>query len=403
MRILLIDVNCKYSSTGKIVYDLYQNLNKKHCEMAIAYGRGTVVKEKNIYKFGLDFETKIHALLARLTGYNGCFSPISTWRLLQFVKKFQPDIIHIHELHAYFVNIKPLLKYIKNKKIKVVWTFHCEYMYTGKCGYAYDCEKWKDECGKCPAVRQYPKSILLDQTKSMFQMKKDLLKELDMMIITPSQWLAERVNQSFLHGKKIDVIHNGIDTETIFYPRHSSMRDLRKEYGLNGKKIVLAVAPNILDERKGGAHVLEISERFSPDVVFVLIGAEKSVWYSTNVLMLQRTKNQDELAEWYSTADLFLICSKKENFPTTCLEALSCGTPVVGFDTGGTKETAPGDLGTFVEYMDYQSLEKSINDYLQKPRDKQTVREKAVRLYAKEVMCNKYLDIYEKMVKKETV
>lgn len=171
-RILLIDVNCKNSSTGKIVYDLYQNLRNDGREAAVCYGRGEKIEEENIFKFGLDWETNIHALCARITGYNGCYSYISTWRLIRFIDEFKPDVIHIHELHAYFVNIRPLLSYIKKKNIKVVWTFHCEYMYTGKCGHAYECTKYQKECGNCPNPKGYPKSLFFDRTREMFQMKK---------------------------------------------------------------------------------------------------------------------------------------------------------------------------------------------------------------------------------------
>ncbi len=198
MKVLLIDVNCKKSSTGKIVYDLYQRLKDNGHEVAICYGRGDIVEGDNIFKFGIDLETNIHAGLARLIGLNGYFSPISTNRLIGFIDEFNPDVVHIHELHAYFVNFKPLLSYLERKKVKVIWTFHCEYMYTGKCGHAYECEHWKSECGQCPAIKEYPKSLFFDFTKKMFQDKKSSLLNMDFTIVTPSNWLAERVKMSFL-------------------------------------------------------------------------------------------------------------------------------------------------------------------------------------------------------------
>lgn len=182
-RVLLIDVNCKKSSTGKIVYELYQNIR--------ADGRGEKIVEQSIYKFGIDWETYIHALLSRVTGYNGCFSPISTKRLIKFIDQFKPDIIHIHELHSYFVNIKPLINYIKRHNIPLIWTFHCEYMYTGKCGHAGECNNFMYKCGNCPKVREYPKSLFIDKTRQMLASKRTLLEDLDFKIITPSQWLAD--------------------------------------------------------------------------------------------------------------------------------------------------------------------------------------------------------------------
>lgn len=392
MKVLLIDVNCKYSSTGKIVYDLFRKLKEDNHEAAICYGRGEVINEEGIYKFGLDWETRIHAGLARITGLNGYFSPVSTRRLIKFIEKFQPDVIHLHELHAYFVNIKPLIKYIKSKKIKVVWTFHCEYMYTGKCGYAYDCLNFQNGCGNCPAVREYPKSLFFDRTRKMLKDKKNLLIDMDFTIVTPSQWLADRVRLSFLKDKEIRVIHNGIDTENVFYPR--DVQDLRKKLGLHDKKVVLSVAPNIMDERKGGAIILKLSEKLK-ELQFVLVGSDETKRYNENVLMIKRTKDQDELAKWYSLADLFLICSKRENFPTTCLEALACGTPIVGIDEGGTKETASEPYGLFFKADSLDKMIDGIKQQISKHKNKQTISLYGRELYSQQTMYNNYQKIYE--------
>ena len=273
-RILLIDVNCKGSSTGKIVYDLYNSIRADGRTAAICYGRGLLVKGENIYKFGLDWETMLHAGLARITGYNGIFSYLSTKRLIKYIEEFRPDLIHIHELHAYFVNLKMLIEYIKKKKIPLIWTFHCEYMYTGKCGYAYECEGFQNKCGDCPAIKEYPKSFWFDRTKTMLAMKKKLLSDLDFSIITPSKWLADRVILSFLKEKKIKVIHNGIDTEVFHYV---DANNLKRELNIpNEYKIVLAVAPDIMSERKGGRWVLKLAEMMRNEkITFVLVGGEQ--------------------------------------------------------------------------------------------------------------------------------
>jgi glycosyltransferase involved in cell wall biosynthesis len=213
----------------------------------------------------------VHALLARITGLNGFFSFFSTQRLIKYIDKFNPDIIHIHELHAYFVNINALIKHIKKKNIPVVWTFHCEYMYTGKCGHAYDCLNFTEECGNCPAVKDYPKSIIFDFTKKMLQIKKNLLVDWDFRIITPSMWLLRRVKMSFLKEKPIKVIHNGIDTN-VFHPVESS--DLKKQLNIPADyKVVLALAPNIMSDSKGGHWVLSLAEQMKNEkVFFVLVG-----------------------------------------------------------------------------------------------------------------------------------
>ncbi len=405
MKILLLDVNCKYSSTGKIVYDLYRRLNADGHEARIAYGRGDVIDEPGIYKFGLDWETKKHALLARITGKNGCYSPKSTANLIQYIKDFKPDLIHIHELHAYFVNIAELLEFLKEQQIPVVWTFHCEYMYTGKCGFAYECQGYKSGCGNCPYLRQYVSSLAIDKTAQLLAEKKAAMEGLNLKaIVTPSKWLADKTKETYLYGNNIQVIHNGIDTDGIFYPRPKDDA-IRNQFGIPADaRLILAVAPNIMDVRKGGQMVVDLAETM-PDTHFVLVGADETKRHSVNVQLIARTKDQDELARWYSEADLFIICSKAENFPTTCIEALCCGTPVVGLDECGTKETAPEPYGTFVRVdiagdadvkyaATLEALQKAIDSQLSRGLTADEIRAYAVAHYDNAVMYRNYLEIY---------
>lgn len=395
MRVLLLDVNCKSGSTGKIVYNLYTQLNKNGYTAAIGYGRGPLVKEPNIIKFSSNAEVYIHALLTRITGLTGCFSYFATRRLIRFMDEFKPDVVHLNDMHGYFVNILPLIKYLKKKNIKTVWTFHCEFMYTGKCGYSYQCEKWKNECGHCPNLKDYPSSIFFDFTKKMFNDKKEIFKDFNnLTIVTPSKWLADRVEQSFLKDKKVVVIHNGIDTENIFHPR--KFEHLKKKHNLTNEKIVLAVAPDIMCERKGGRYVLELAKRMKDEnVKFILIGVtDLNEKFDNNVIALGRTENQIELAEYYSMADVFIICSRRENFPTTCIEAISCGTPVCGFDEGGTKETAPNKLGEFVSYGDVVALKRAVLSALENKNNYKLYEEYGKRMYSKGCMYSNYQKIY---------
>jgi glycosyltransferase involved in cell wall biosynthesis len=404
MKILLIDVNCKYSSTGKIVYDLYNDLNSIGHTAKICYGRGALIAEPNIHKFSSNVETYAHAFLTRITGLTGIYSPFATNNLIKIMDEFQPDIVHIHELHGYFVNIAPVINYLKEKDIKTVWTFHCEFMYTGKCGHAYECEQWKSECDQCPHLNDYPSSLFFDFTKKMFNNKKSLFSDFsNLTIATPSKWLANRTKESFLNDKDIRVVHNGIDTENIFYPRE--FQQLKLKHNLSNEKIILSVAPNIMDERKGGRLVLEIAKRFQgQNIKFILIGVDDiSEKFDKNIIALGRTSNQIELAEYYSMADIFLICSKRENFPTTCIEALSCGTPVIGFDEGGTKETAPEGYGIFVRYGEIDAISNEIDFII---NDQQIIKTKAEcalfgkEHYSKETMSRNYFNIYSEKLER---
>ena len=400
MKVLLIDVNCKHSSTGKIVYDLYTELNNQDYEAAICYGRGPLVAENNIFKFGIDIETYFHAFMTRVTGLTGVYSPISTRRLINFIELFQPDVVHIHELHAYFVNIAPVMNYLKLKNIKTVWTFHCEFMYTGKCGHAYDCSNWKTECNRCPQLHEYPKSIWLDFTQYMFNRKKRLFSDFkNLTIVTPSNWLADRVRLSFLKDKEIKVIHNGIDTQNTFYPRE--YKHLKSKHNLVDEKIILAVAPNLMSDAKGGKWVLELAQLLHlENIKIILIGVnDLSKDYGDNIIALGRTKNQVELAEYYSMADITLLTSKKETFSLVTAESLACGTPVVGFDSGAPSEIAPEGYGLFVEYGNIESLVKIIRFWIKGISSYQTKPEYirySKENYSKETMIENYLNLYSK-------
>lgn len=395
MRVLLINVTCKKGSTGKIAYDLYSELNKNGHTAAICYGRGEVINEPGIHKISSNLEMYVHAALTRITGLTGYFSPFATRRLIRFIEEFKPDVVHLHELKTYYINICSVIEYLKKHNIKTVWTLHSEFLYTGKCGHSFDCSRWMDKCGKCPELRAYPKSLFFDFTGKMQRDKKRALEGFEnLTIVTPSMWLAERAKKSFLKDRPIRVINNGIDNEGIFHP--TEYKEILLKYGLRGMKIVLAVAPKLMSELKGGQWVLALAERFiNEPVKFVLIGVdEASAISAKNVLALGRTENQKELAAFYTMADLFLICSKRENFPTTCLESLSCGTPVMGFDAGGTAETAPEGYGLFVPYGDLDKLEAGIRQFF---CGKTNIKSKiecgayARSMYDKRVMYDRYV------------
>ena len=392
MKVLLIDVHSQASSTGKIVRDLYTCLSKSGHTAAIAYGRGKRENASDIYKFSPDWEVYAHAALTRITGRTGCFSPIATRNLLRFIDEFGPDVVHLHELHAYFVNVAPVITYLKKKSIKTIWTFHCEFMYTGKCGHAYGCNNWQTVCGGCPSVRDYPSSLLFDCTRAMFRQKKRLFEGFEhLTIVTPSDWLAGRVRQSFLSDKKTTVIPNGIDID-IFQPRDTS--SLRNQYG--AEKVVVHVTGNFEDKRKGGHYVIELAKRM-PDVSFFIVGNNKPIdGLPPNTHAVGRTENQEQLAQWYGFADVSLITSDRENLPTVCLESLCCGTPVVGFEGGGTAETAPDGYGAFVPNPDIAALETAVHRALDgELHSKADCAAFGKARYAKEEMARRYMELYD--------
>ena len=369
MKVLLIDVICKNGSTGDIVYNIYNYLNNKGDVAAVCYGRGDRIKEKNIYKFGIDIETYLHAFLTRVTGYTGCFSFFSTLRLIKYIKKFNPDVVHLHELHAYFVNLKPLINYLKRNNIRTVLTLHCEFAYTGKCGHSVECEQWKTECKKCPHLKNYISTLWFDHTNYMFRQKKELFSNFqELVIVTPSNWIANRARQSFLKNHSISVISNGINSD-IFKPVNSSELRLNLGIGTN-EKVVLALAPNIMSKAKGGPYVRTVAEKlFQSNIRFVFVGTENTaIVKESNCIYVGKISDKRLLAQYYSLADLFVICSERENYPTTCLEAQSCGTPVYGFNTGGVSETCL-NKDNLVEFGDVIGLTSKIRKALKKTEE----------------------------------
>ncbi len=398
MKVLLVDVNCKRGSTGKIVYDLFAGLRAAGHEAVIAHGRGPRIREEGIHKISPDFEVYAHALLTRLTGLTSCFSPIATARLIRLIRREKPDVVHLHDIHGYFLNVVQLLKHLKKQRVRTVMTLHCEYMYTGKCGYAYACERYKAECGQCPEKKSYPTSLFFDCTRFMLRAKKRVYSGWDdLTVVSVSEWLGNRVKGSTLADKKQAVIHNGIDTG-VFAP--TAVPGLRERMGDVGKKLILHVTGDFSDERKGGRYVLELARRM-PDVHFTIVGNRDAVDnLPPNVHALGRTENQEELAGCYSAADAMLITSKMENFPTVCVESVCCGTPVIGFDMGGIAETAPDGYGLFVPFGDMDALETAARKALSGAlADRETCAGFGKARYSADVMAANYLALYREMVR----
>ena len=393
MKILLIDANCKYSSTGIITYNLYSYLNSFGHTASICYGRGRVVKEKNIYKFGIDIETMMHAFLTRITGFTGCYSFFSTLRLIRYIKRFKPNIVHIHEIQAYFLNIKQLFGFLQKHNIKVVHTLHCSFSYTGKCGYHLECDKWMTCCGRCPRLKKYISTLWFDHTKKMFLDKKKMFLSFNGIdIVAPSEWLAFYAKQSFLKSLPISVIHNGIDGN-VFFPRNAI--SLRTKYNISSdEKIIISVAPDLMNERKGGRWVIELAKRFEKVRVFMIGVKDGSLHHPENVILLSSISDQEKLAEYYSLGDLFVICSLRETFSLTCAESLCCGTPVVGFKCGAPETIFKEPYAYFVEYGDLDALEMVVRKQLNSKNNSLDVSNYG-KLFSNETMSKKYLELYQ--------
>lgn len=404
MKVLQINNLYQNGSTGKITYDIHSELLKHGIESVVCYGRGRKINEPHVYKTCGELYSKINHFFTRLTGlmYGGCF--FSTNKLIRVIKKEKPDVVHLQCLNGYFVNIYRLVSWLKKQKIKTVLTLHAEFMYTANCGHALDCEKWKSGCGKCPRRKRETGSLLLDAThKSWRKMKKAFDGFDDDLIITSvSPWLMERAKLSpILIDKRHEVVLNGVNTEIFHYYGVSVAENLKRELGIpDDKKIIFHATPGFNNDKnhiKGGYYVLKLAEQMkNENVVFIVAGEyEKELNVSDNIILLGKVSNQTRLAELYSMADITLLTSRKETFSMVTAESLCCGTPIVGFRAGAPEQITIPEYSKFVEYGDEKSLQTAVKQMLMRELLKENVADVANQKYAKTVMTENYIKIYE--------
>ncbi|TVY07217.1 glycosyltransferase [Paenibacillus cremeus] len=403
MKVMQVNVVYKKGSTGKIVYDLHQQLINDCYESVVCYGRGEDIQEESVYKTAPEFVMKMQSLRSRITGYaySGC--KISTRKLINIIETENPNIVHLHCLNGYFVNIYKLLEFLKWKNIKTVLTLHAEFMYTAGCGYSLECEKWKTGCGICPELnRERAKTWIFDRSAEEWSMMSKAFNGFNNLIIVPvSEWVGNRVKQSpFLKDKNISVITNGIDTINTFMP--TSYFELKKKHGIKDEKVILHITPNFLNPLKGGQYVLMIAEKFKTDNVKIIIvgfnGPTDNL--PKNIIPVKHTHNQIELAAYYSMADLTLLTSKRETFSMVCAESLSCGTPIVGFEAGAPETISIKKYSEFVTYGNLNALENALKKWLYlKEEFGNSIYLEASEIYSKELMYQKYKELYEGLIK----
>lgn len=390
MTVVQINATCGKGSTGKICVALSRLMTENDIDNYILYSSGesglanTVSCASRMY-------TRIQSVKSRVLGNYGFNSTTQTKRMISVLDKTRPDIVHLHNIHGHDCNLKLLFNYFKQNRIKIYWTFHDCWAFTGYCPY-YDmigCDKWKTKCRKCPQRKCY--SLLFDRSTKLHELKKELFSGLDMTIITPSQWLADQVKESFLKDYPVKVINNGIDLNVFKY---TSGNDKKYDY-IKEKKVVLGVAFD-WNIRKG----IDVFERMSHDLddsyQIIMVGVDKQTQkrLPSNVVCINRTANQEELAELYSISDVFVNPTREENFPTTHMEALACGTPVISFNTGGSGEMLTDKTGITVKKNDYSSLIEAIRYVCEKKPFSRDDCRKQAECYDQNICFLNYLNLY---------
>lgn len=394
----IIEINSStVGSTGKIMFLIAAQARKSGYVVYTAsavHGNEKRIQDPFHIYIGNRLDKKLHLKMAYYTGLNGCFSEIITKKFIRTINKIKPDLIHIHNLHNCYINIELLFDYIRRKKIPVVWTLHDCWAYTGHCAYySYlDCNKWINGCSDCPQIHNYPYSKV-DKTSIIYGKKKKWFQNLRMTLVTPSEWLKNEVSVSFLKSYNINVINNGIDLN-IFKPIDSQFKMNNK---INEKFVILGVA-NSWAPRKG----LDIFERLAVDlsanyqIVIVGLSNEQKAKLNPKILGITRTDSQQELVEIYSSADVFVNPTREDNFPTTNIEALACGTGVITFDTGGSAEMLTKETGIVVQKDNYNDLKDAIYVVKNKPFDRNKCRERALQ-YSCTDKFNEYVNLFDKI------
>jgi putative colanic acid biosynthesis glycosyltransferase len=369
LKVLQINTTVNSGSTGRIAENIGIVLIEAGHESYIAYGRGAQPSASKKIKIGNKIDVYAHGLKTLLTDRHGFGSRKATLDFIQEIEKIQPDVIALHNLHGYYINIEVLFSYLKTAGIPVVWTLFDCWAFTGHCSYFDDvgCEKWKTQCGNCPKTRNYPRS-LVDGSKYNFKRKQELFTSLqNLEIITHSQWLAGLVQDSFLREYKVHVTPSAIDIET-FTPSPSN---LLAQYKISEKKIILGCA-NIWSNRKGYADFLKLHKLLDSEqyqIVMIGLSQQEIKELPKGIIGLSRTESIEELAQWYTIADVFVNPTTQDNFPTTNLEALACGTPVVTYDTGGSPEAIDERTGRTVPKGDVQGLKLAIESLIKETKD----------------------------------
>lgn len=379
-------------STGTIAVDIARLLNRTGHQARLAYARGKAVEDISSYRIGSAADLYFHAGLSRITDRTGSFSTHSTHALLRDIQAFQPDIIHLHNLHGYYLNYNVLFHYLQRSRIPVVWTLHDCWSYTGHCCYysRNNCQKWKNECRDCQYLGSYPASIV-DHSRQNYHRKRELFCSLKNMVLVPvSYWLENELKKSFLRKIPSVVIQNGIDLD-VFKPTSS---EFRKRHGLERAVIILGVA-STWDERKGLQDFIELSKIISPPLQIVLVGLNDRQLRQLpeNVIGMPRTSSVQELVELYSTADVYVNASVEETFGLPTVEAMACGTPSIVYRATALPEVISPGNGFVVEPHDVLGVKNKVLELLDKMPTADSLRG-CSRQYDKNVKYEAYLQLY---------
>lgn len=361
--LLQINTVANIGSTGKIAEEVGRMAIEHGWRSYIAYGRYSNNSMSNLIRIGSKLDNLIQLFYTRLFDRHGYGSKRATKNFIKQVKKLNPDVIHLHNIHGYYINIEILFNFLSSIETPIIWTLHDCWPYTGHCAYySYvNCQKWKTHCGDCPQIHNYPQSFI-DNSFKNFDQKRRIFNSIENLTLVPvSKWLENDLKQSFFKQNNIYQIYNGIDIHQ-FRPVPSIT--IKSKLGIEDKFIILGVASPWSD-RKGLKDFLELNNYLKTDEIIILVGLSNEQISSLpeGIIGISKTGNVTELVELYNAADIFVNPTWEDNFPTTNLESLACGTPVITYDTGGSVEAVDHESGIIIEPGDIESLVEAIKGF----------------------------------------
>ena len=403
-RILQINITANWGSHGKIAEEIGNLAISRGWGSYISYGRWANPSKSKLIHIGSSFDEKCHGLQSRLFDNHGLASVKATKNFIKEIEKIKPDIIHLHNIHGYYLNYPILFDCLKRMQVPVVWTLHDCWPFTGHCAY-FDfakCERWKKGCySPCPCKSEYPKTILCEATKRNYRLKKEVFNTIANLTLVPvSDWLGSLLKESFLKNYPIKVVKNGIDIN-VFKPADAI--EVRKKYGIGFQPYLIGVA-SVWEKRKGFDDFLKLAKEISPKIKLVLVGLDKnklSTAQQNGIIGIPRTENVNELTALYSGAEMFLNLTYEDNYPTTNLEAMACGTPVLTYRTGGSPEAVSPDTGWIVEKGDVEAVKDVITTLpINKESIRKACRKRAEEHFDKNKCFEEYMKLYESLIQK---
>ena len=396
MKLLQINSVCGLGSTGRIAKNIHDLFAKLGHECLFAYGRGTAPPGINSLRIGTNLDNYLHAAETRLFDMHGFSSTSATKKFINKIKEYSPDLIHLHNLHGYYINVELLFNYLKEASKPIIWTLHDCWAFTGHCAH-FDyigCKRWQKNCHDCPQKGIYPSSFLFDNSKNNYLKKRNLFTSVaNMVIVTPSKWLASIVEKSFLNGYPLQVIYNGIDLDVF----KSRKNDFRQRNHLEGKIIILGVA-NIWAFKKGLDDFINLSKTIDNDkfkIVLVGLNEQQLKKMPKNILGIERTNNEQELAEIYSAADVFFNPTYEEVLGMTNIEALACGTPVITYNSGGSPECVSANSGYVIGKGEWNKVPEILDNM--KNFQYEQLRDEA-KAFDKNTKYMEYITLYKKLI-----